>query len=154
MDYIKKLTGIVAGLFFTLVIAWACSFQLKVDFTWYNSLHKPSFLVKPDVMTAFVGVMYLVNIVVVARLVTGRHFFPSMVILSLVGLSSILFVHAFFDLKNVYLAFTFILISAGLALVQQVRFFVKELLIALYYLPVFLFYVYSLLVMGVITFSN
>lgn len=154
MDYIKKLTGIVAGLFFTLVIAWACSFQLKVDFTWYNSLHKPSFLVKPDVMTVFVGVMYLVNIVVVARLVTGKQFFPSMVILSLVGITSILFVHAFFDLKNVYLAFTFILISAGLALVQQVRFFVKELLIALYYLPVFLFYIYSLLVMGVIAFSN
>lgn len=105
-------------------------------------------------MTVFVGVMYLVNIVVVARLVTGKQFFPSMVILSLVGITSILFVHAFFDLKNVYLAFTFILISAGLALVQQVRFFVKELLIALYYLPVFLFYIYSLLVMGVIAFSN
>lgn len=154
MDYIKKLIGVVVGLFCTLVVAWFCSFSLKIDFIWYNSLVKPAFLPNTSVMTAFVSMVYFLNIAVIARLVTGKHFYPSMVFLGVVGIFSILFVHSFFTWKNIYLALVFSMIIFAVSLVQQVRFFIKELRIALYYLPVCIFNVYSVIVVSYIAFYN
>ncbi len=154
MDFIKKLIGVVTGLFCTLIVAWFCSFQLKIDFIWYNSLVKPVFLVNEKIMTAFVSGVYFLSSVVVARLVTGKHFYPSMVFLAIIGIFSILFVHTFFSFKNVYLAFVFSLIIFAVSLVLQVRFFTKELRISLYYLPIFIFNAYSVVVMAYIAFAN
>ncbi len=154
MDYIKKLIGIVVGLFCTLVVAWLSAYSLNIDFIWYNSLSKPLFLVDSAVMTAFVSVVYFLSILVVARLVTGKHFFPSIMVQGLLGFFTILFVHSFFTFQNVYLAFVFSVIIFLLSLFQQIWFFTKELRISLYYLPIFIFNVYSLLVMSYIAFSN
>ena len=154
MDYIKKLIGIVVGLFCTLVVAWLSAYSLNIDFIWYNSLSKPLFLVDRSVMTAFVSVVYFLSILVVARLVTGKHFFPSIMVQGLLGFFTILFVHSFFTFQNVYLAFVFSVIIFLLSLFQQIWFFTKELRISLYYLPIFIFNVYSLLVMSYIAFSN
>ena len=154
MDYIKKLIGVVAGLFCTLVVAWFSSFSLKIDFMWYNSLIKPVFTASPPVMTALVSMVYFMSIVVIARLVTGKHFYPSMVFLSAIGIFSILFVHSFFTFKNIYLAFAFSVVIFVISLILQVRFFLKELRISLYYLPIFLFNIYTVIVMSVIAFSN
>ena len=154
MDNIKKLIGIVAGLFCTLIMAWFCSFQLKIDFIWYNTLDKPAFLLSSAGMTVFVSVMYLFHILVIARLVTGKHFFPSMLFLAFVSIFSILFVHSFFTWKNIYLAFVFSLLVFIVSLITQVRFFLKELRISLYYLPVFIFNAYSIIVVSFIAFSN
>ena len=154
MDYIKKLIGVVTGLFCTLVMAWFCSFQLKIDFIWYNSLTKPLFIAPPMVMTMLVSVVYLMHIIVIARLVTGKHFYPSMVFFALTSIFSILFVHTFFTFKNVYLALVFSLVIFFVSLVLQVRFFTKELRISLYYLPIFLFNAYSVIVVSCIAFSN
>ena len=154
MDYIKKLIGVVTGLFCTLVVAWFCSFQLKIDFIWYNSLAKPLFVASPTIMTLLVAVVYIMSIVVIARLTTGKHFNPSMVFLFITGFFSILFVHAFFTYKNIYLALVFVMVIFLFSLILQVRFFTKELRIALYYLPIFFFNAYSFVVMSVIAFSN
>lgn len=154
MDYIKKLIGVVTGLFCTLVMAWFCSFQLKIDFIWYNSLTKPLFTAPPMVMTMLVSVVYLMHIIVIARLVTGKHFYPSMVFFALTSIFSILFVHTFFTFKNVYLALVFSLVIFFVSLVLQVRFFTKELRISFYYLPIFLFNAYSVIVVSCIAFSN
>lgn len=154
MDNIKKLIGIVVGIFCTLLMAWFCSFQLKIDFIWYNSLVKPVFLAKPMIMTVFVSVMYLCHILVIARLVTGKHFFPSMVFLAIISIFSILFVHSFFTWKNVYLALVFSLVVFLVSLLVQVRFFLKELRISLYYLPVFIFNAYSTVAVTFIAFAN
>ena len=112
------------------------------------------FLVNEKIMTAFVSGVYILSIVVVARLVTGKHFYPSMVFLAIIGIFSILFVHTFFSFKNVYLAFVFFLIIFAVSLVLQVRFFTKELRISLYYLPIFIFNAYSVVVMAYIAFAN
>ena len=154
MDFIKKLIGVVTGVFCTLIVAWFCSLSLNIDFIWYNSLVKPLFLVNDKVMTAFVSGVYILSIVVVARLTTGKHFYPSMVFLAIIGIFSILFVHTFFSFKNVYLAFVFSLIIFAVSLVLQVRFFTKELRISLYYLPIFIFNAYSIIVMAYIAFAN
>ena len=154
MDFIKKLIGVVTGLFCTLIVAWFCSLSLNIDFIWYNSLVKPLFLVDEKIMTAFVSGAYILSIVVVARLTTGKHFYPSMVFLAIIGIFSILFVHTFFSFKNVYLAFVFSLIIFAVSLVLQVRFFTKELRISLYYLPIFIFNAYSVIVMAYIAFAN
>lgn len=144
----------MAGLFFTLIMAWFCSFQLKIDFIWYNSLTKPLFTATPMIMTALVSVVYLMNIIVIARLVTGKHFYPSMVFVILTIIFSIAFVHSFFTFKNVYLALVFSLLIFIVSLLLQVRFFTKELRISLYYLPIFLLNAYSLIVVSCIAFAN
>ena len=128
--------------------------SLNIDFIWYNSLVKPLFLVNDKIMTAFVSGVYILSIGVVARLTTGKHFYPSMVFLGVIGIFSILFVHTFFSFKNVYLAFVFSLIIFAVSLVLQVRFFTKELRISLYYLPIFIFNAYSVIVMAYIAFAN
>lgn len=154
MDFIKKLVGVVTGLFCTLIVAWFCSLSLNIDFIWYNSLIKPPFLFNAQIMTAFISLVYIMSIVVVARLVTGKHFYPSMVFLAIIGIFSILFVHTFFTFKSLYLAFVFSLIIFAVSLTLQVRFFTKELRISLYYLPIFIFNAYSVVVMAYIAFSN
>lgn len=154
MDFIKKLVGVVTGLFCTLIVAWFCSLSLNIDFIWYNSLVKPPFLFNAQTMTVFISLVYIMSIVVVARLVTGKHFYPSMVFLSVIGIFSILFVHTFFTFKSLYLAFVFSLIIFAVSLTLQVRFFTKELRISLYYLPIFIFNAYSVVVMAYIAFSN
>ena len=154
MDYIKKLIGIVVGLFCTFIVAWFSAYSLNIDFIWYNSLYKPLFLVDRAVMTAFVSLVYFLSILVVARLVTGKHFFPSIMVQGFLGFFTILFVHSFFTFQNVYLAFVFSVIIFLLSLFQQIWFFTKELRISIYYLPIFIFNVYCVLVMSYIAFSN
>lgn len=154
MDYIKKLIGIVVGLFLVLVVAWFCSFSLKLDLNWYNTLSKPSFAVDGHVFAAFVSVVYFLHVVVISRLVTGKHLLPSMVFLGVIGLASILFNHTFFTLKNVYVGFIFILLTFVFSTVLQLRFLFKDRMLALYYLPIFVFNFYCLLVTGFIAFSN
>ena len=154
MDFIKKLVGVVTGLFCTLIVAWFCSLSLNIDFIWYNSLAKPLFVVDKAVMTALVSIVYFLSILVVARLITGKRFFPSIMIQGFLGFFTILFVHSFFTFKNVYLAFVFSVVIFLLSLFQQVWFFTKEMRISLYYLPIFVFNVYCLLVTSYIAFSN
>ena len=154
MDYIKKLIGVVVGLFCTFIVAWFSAYSLNIDFIWYNSLAKPLFLVDNAVMTALVSIVYFLSILVVARLITGKRFFPSIMIQGFLGFFTILFVHSFFTFKNVYLAFVFSVVIFLLSLFQQVWFFTKEMRISLYYLPIFVFNVYCLLVTSYIAFSN
>lgn len=154
MEYIKKLIGLVTGVFCTLVVAWLCADCLKIDFKWYNALVKPVIVPGGGYFTLFVSAAYALNILVVARLVTGKHFFPSTLILAGIGLFSILFIYAFFARCNVYLGLVFMLLVFILSFIQQVRFFIKETLIALYYLPVFIFNCYCLVAVAAIAIAN
>lgn len=101
-----------------------------------------------------IAVVYVLHIAVVSRLVIGKHFFPSTLILAGAGVFSILFVFAFFTLENVYLSAVFMGILFALSFVQTVRFFLKELRIALYYLPVFIFNCYAFVAVVAIAFAN
>ncbi len=154
MDFIKKLTGVVSGLFFTLVMAWGCSFALNTDLTWYNELYKPAFMPTSSVMTALVSVVYVVHILVVARLVTGRHFFPSLLFLGGVGILSVLFLNSFFKVHNLYLAFSIIIMLFALSLVTEIRFFIKDVRTALYYLPIFVFNAFCFVLTTCCVFAN
>lgn len=154
MDYIKKLTGIVSGLFITLVGAWICASCLKIDFKWYYSLVKP--VVAPTSLgfSLVVSMVYVCCIMVFSRLIVGKHFFPSVVFMVLAEIFSALFIFAFFRLENLYLALFFIICTFGVSFVTEIRFFLKEIRTALYYLPVFLFNAYSLVVVIAIVFAN
>lgn len=154
MDYIKKLIGLVAGVFCVLVVAWLCSYCLKIDFKWYLALNKPQILPSGGYFTFFVAITYMCVVGVIARLVTGKHIFPSMIFLAFTGLFSVLFIYAFFTLKNIYLAFAFSILLLAFSLVVQIRFFLKEVRIALYYLPAFLFNVFCFFISAYIAFNN
>ncbi len=154
MEYVKRLAGLAVGTFSVLIVAWICSTCLNVDFKWYNALDKPIVVPSGAIFTLMISVVYVLHAVVISRLVVGKHFFPSTLILGGVGVFSILFVFAFFTLKNVYLATTFMAVAFALSLIQTVRFFIKELRIALYYLPVFAFNCYAFILSLAIAFTN
>lgn len=154
MEYIKRLIGLAVGTLSVLIVAWVCSICLNVDFKWYFGLVKPVFVPTCGVFTFMVSVVYVLHVAVVSRLVVGKHFFPSTIILFVIGAFSILFVFAFFTLENVYLSAVFISLVFALSLVQTIRFFLKELRIALYYLPVFVFNCYCFVVVFAIAFAN
>lgn len=154
MENIKKLTGIVAGTACVAAVAWICSICLNIDFKWYNSLVKPVVVPKGGIFSLIIAVVYVLHIAVVSRLVIGKHFFPSTLILAGAGVFSILFVFAFFTLENVYLSAVFMAILFALSFVQTVRFFLKELRIALYYLPVFIFNCYAFVAVVAIALAN
>lgn len=154
MEYVKRLAGLAVGTFSVLVVAWICSTCLNVDFKWYYLLDKPIVVPSGAIFTLMVSVVYVLHTAVVSRLVVGKHFFPSTLILGGVGVFSILFVFSFFTLKNVYLAATFMAVTFALSLIQTVRFFIKELRIALYYLPIFAFNCYAFILSLSIAFTN
>lgn len=125
-----------------------------MDLIWYNSLVKPVFVPSSGYFTLLLAIVYVLQIAVFARLVIGKHFFPSVFILLAVEVFSALFVYAFFSRCNVYLGMVFIIFVFVLSFIQQVRFFIKELRIAVYYLPIFIFNCYCLVTVCVIAFAN
>lgn len=154
MEYIKRLAGLAVGTLSVLVFAWICSVCLNVDFKWYYGLDKPVFVPSSGIFTLMISVVYALHVVVVSRLVVGKHFFPSTLILTGTGVFATLFVFAFFTLENLYLSAVFVSIVFALSLLQIVRFMMKELRIALYYLPVFVFNCYAFVVVLAIAFAN
>ena len=145
MDQLKRLIGIVAGIFCTLVAAWICSYVFKFDGAWYGALVKPSFMLPRGYFTAFVAVTYLSCILSISRLVTHKRFFPSMLYFFGLGTCSVLFVLAFFNLKRLVLALVFITATLAFAYALFIRFLMKDVKIALLFLPAFSFYIYGFL---------
>ncbi|MCQ2603363.1 MAG: tryptophan-rich sensory protein [Clostridia bacterium] len=154
VDYIKKLTGIVSGLFITLVGAWICASCLKIDFKWYYSLVKPIVVPTSLGFSIIVSVVYICCILVFSRLIVGKHFFPSVVFMVLCEMFSALFIFAFFRLENLYLALFFIICTFTVSFVTEIRFFIKDIRTAIYYLPVVAFNAYSLILVMAIVFAN
>lgn len=146
--------GIVVGLFCVLIVAGLCAFFLKIDFIWYNRLIKPVFVPTSGYFSFMMCIVYFSNIAVVSRLVTGKHFFPSLLILSAIGVFSVLFVAVFFSLKLLVGGAVVMSVLFALSFFQQVRFFIKEIRIALYYLPTFLFNCYAFVVVFAIALTN
>lgn len=154
VDAVKRLIGIVAGIFCTLVVAELCSYCFKIDLKWYISLVKPPFCVSSGWMTCFVAICYISTIITIAMLVEHKWFFPSMIFFVLLGVFCILFVFAFFTCKNILLALVFMTFAEGLSFGLLIRFLSKKAIVALAYLPSFLFNSYSFLVTLCITLAN
>lgn len=146
--------GIVAGLFCTLAVAGLCSYCMKMDFNWYFALNKPWFVASGGWFTLFVGVSYLSSILAVSRLVQFKHIFPSMIFFAILGFSCVMFVLCFFTLKNLVAAFVFITLVLAMSYVLFVRFLIKDVKIALEFLPAFIFNSYSFLCVIFIVMNN
>ena len=154
VKYLKRMLGIVAGLFCTLVVAGVCSYCFNLDLKWYIALDKPAFLVSNGWFTAFVSISYISCILAVSRLVEYKHIFPSMIFFAALGAACALFVLTFFTLKNLLAAFIFITIALAMAFVLFVRFLMKDPKMAIEFLPAFIFYIYSFICVTYIMLNN
>ncbi len=146
--------GLVAGLLLTLVVSGLCSVCFNIDLKWWIALNKPSFVLSGGWFSVLVGASYLSSILAISRLVEFKHIFPSMMYFVILGVFCILFVFAFFTLKNLLFA----LLSMGVVLAASymlfIRFLTKEVKIALEFLPTFLFNAYGFLCVLCIFMNN
>ena len=146
--------GLVSGVFLTLIVAGLSSYCFKMDFIWYNSLSKPPFVLFPAFWSSFVVVAYMSSILSITRLVEHKHIFPSMVFFVILGTFVILFVFAFFSLKNLLLALIFMTLVLAFAYVLFVRFMTKDVTLALIFAPTLVFNVYAFVCTIAIVMAN
>lgn len=151
MEHLKRMIGIVVGIFCTLIVAGLCSYLFNIDLKWWIALNKPAFVLSGGWFTAFVFVSYLSSILSITRLVEHKHIFPSMLFFAILGLFCVLFVLAMFTLKNLWFAFFCICVTLAMAYVLFVRFLIKDYKIAIIFLPVLVFEIYGFLcVIGIV----
>ena len=144
----------VVALFATLVVAGLSSYCFKMDFKWYITLAKPSFVLSQAYFSSFVVVTYLSSILSITRLVEHKHIFPSMLFFAFLGTFAILFVFAFFTLKNLLLALVFMVVVLAFAYVLFIRFLTKDVTLALIFSPTLLFDIYAFVCTIAIVMAN
>lgn len=138
MKFYKWLTGLVAAIFFTLIIAWATSFLFKIDVNWYNSLNKPYFMPSKSIYQVCVTMTYFFTTIILAHLIVKRNFGARIIILMVTGVLSVLFVFVFFDLKLIYLSTVIVAFIWALTLAFTVMSLPNDLFSAISCLPLLL----------------
>ena len=88
---------------------------------------------------------YLSSVLAISRLVEFKHIFPSMLYFVILGVFCILFMLAFFTLKNLLFGLICMCVVLAVSYLLFIRFLTKEVKIALEFLPTFLFNVYAFL---------
>lgn len=83
------------------------------------------------------------SILSITRLVEHKHIFPSMLFFAVLGVFVILFVFAFFTLKNLLLALVFMTVVLAFAYVLFIRFLTKDVTLALIFFPTLAFNIYA-----------
>lgn len=146
--------GIVAGIFCTLIVAWTSSYFFKFDAAWFAALEKPSIFVPNGVFTLFVGISYVSCILSISRLIEYKHIFPSMLFFVALGVSSVLFVIAFFFCKDLVWGLVTMTFTLAFAYVLFIRFLIKDVKIAFEFLPTFLFDAYGFICALCIALAN
>lgn len=146
--------GIVAGIFCTLIVAWACSYAFKLDEKWFCSLQMPAYMLPRGAFTVMVGATYVSCIISISRLVEHKRIFPSMLFFVGLGVCSVLFVVLFFACKQLLWGMVFMGATLALAFVLFFRFLGKDFKIALAFLPAFAFDLYGFLVVLYIAMAN
>ena len=137
--------GLTVGLMLALIASGLCSVCFNIDLKWWIALNKPAFLLPNGWFSIFVGVSYLSSVLAISRLVEFKHIFPSMLYFVILGGACILFVFAFFTLKDLIFALVCMSVVLATSYVLFIRFLTKEVKIALEFLPTFLFNVYAFL---------
>lgn len=146
--------GIVAGIFSILIVSGLCSLCFNIDLKWWITLDKPLFVLSGGWFTAFVSIAYVSCVLAISRLVQFKHIFPSMIYFVVMGVFAILFVFAFFTLKNLWIALVCMTIVLAMSYVLLIRFLTKEVKIAIEFLPAFLFNFYAFLCTLCIAMNN
>lgn len=135
--------GLVAGLLLTLVVSGLCSLCFNMDLNWWIALEKPSFVLSGGWFSIFVAASYLSSVLAISRLVEFKHIFPSMLYFVILGVFCILFMLAFFTLKNLLFGLICMCVVLAVSYMLFIRFLTKEIKIAIEFLPTFLFNIYG-----------
>ncbi len=141
----KRIIGLAVGVFCTLIVAGLCSYCFGDGLAWFYRLQLPSYVVRGGWFSAFVAICYASCILSIGSLVEHRHIFPSMIFFGILGLSAVLFVFVFFNLKSIVGGLIFITICLAMSYVLFVRFLTKNLRMALLFLPTLIFNIYGFL---------
>lgn len=146
--------GLVAGLLLTLVVSGLCSLCFNMDLNWWIALEKPSFVLPRGWFSVFVAASYLSSVLAISRLVEFKHIFPSMLYFVILGVFCILFMLAFFTLKNLLFGLICMCVVLAVSYLLFIRFLTKEIKIAIEFLPTFLFNIYGYLCVLCIFLNN
>ena len=144
----------MAGLLLTLVVSGLCSLCFNMDLNWWIALEKPSFVLSGGWFSIFVAASYLSSVLAISRLVEFKHIFPSMLYFVILGVFCILFMLAFFTLKNLLFGLICMCVVLAVSYLLFIRFLTKEIKIAIEFLPTFLFNIYGYLCVLCIFLNN
>ena len=144
----------MAGLLLTLVVSGLCSLCFNMDLNWWIALEKPSFVLSGGWFSVFVAASYLSSVLAISRLVEFKHIFPSMLYFVILGVFCILFMLAFFTLKNLLFGLICMCVVLAVSYLLFIRFLTKEIKIAIEFLPTFLFNIYGYLCVLCIFLNN
>lgn len=154
VEWVKRITGLTAALFCVLLFSAFAQFILEIDVKWYNSLIKPSFMLSPFGFRVTVCLVYACLAAVTTRLVVGKRFFPSTVILAATAAFALACLACVFRARSlVGGAFSACLLTAA-SFLLGVRFAVEDGALVLVYAPVFAFNVYALTVLCFLAVNN
>lgn len=145
MNHLKRVMGIVAGLFCVLAVAGLSSYCFKLDVVWYAGLIKPAFLLSHGWFVLFVALIYLSSVLAVSNLIEYKHFFPSMIFYAVLGVFTVLFCFVFARLKNLILSLICMTAVLAMSYILFIRFLTKNVKIALVYSPSLIFNIYAFL---------
>lgn len=138
----------------TLVVSGLCSLCFNMDLNWWIALEKPSFVLSGGWFSVFVAASYLSSVLAISRLVEFKHIFPSMLYFVILGVFCILFMLAFFTLKNLLFGLICMCVVLAVSYLLFIRFLTKEIKIAIEFLPTFLFNIYGYLCVLCIFLNN
>ena len=138
----------------TLVVSGLCSLCFNMDLNWWIALEKPSFVLSGGWFSVFVAASYLSSVLAISRLVEFKHIFPSMLYFVILGVFCILFMLAFFTLKNLLFGLICMCVVLAVSYMLFIRFLTKEIKIAIEFLPTFLFNIYGYLCVLCIFLNN
>ena len=154
MRFYKWLTGLVAAIFYTLIIAWFSSYLFVMDVDWYDLLVKPKFVPSSVFFEVCVTIVYLLTTVSIAHLIVKRNFGLRFIIILLMGILSVVFILTFFYLQQIYIATAIMALIWALSLSFTVISFPRDFVCTLSSLPILVWHSFLFVITFTIALHN
>lgn len=151
MSKIKWLWSVAIAMGIVLIYASLSSYFIKVD-EWYFSLDLPAMTLPPLGMTAAWSIVYLINILVIARIIYYKYYLYALIPITVLGIANIIWCMCFFTFHTLVGGFVILLIQSILTLAIFVILIKEDCLSMIFWQVNLVWYLYLLCVMASIAF--
>lgn len=145
MAKVKWLWSFAIAMGIVLLYASLSAYFVKID-GWYNSLRLPPAALSEKGMTIGWSVAYILNIIIIARLVYYKEHSKIIFPLALLGIINILWCMCFFTFKSPLAGFVFLLAACAITLLVFLTLMRRDVLSMIFFQPITAWYVYLAIV--------
>jgi len=141
MTKIKWLWSIAIAMGIVLLYASLSAYFIRID-GWYASLRLPSFVLPSKGMTVGWSVFYLINILVLARIIYSRERLYMIVPLVILGIVNILWCMSFFVFHSLLAGFVILVIQSVMSIAIMLALIKSDTISMIFWQAVVVWYVY------------